>query len=144
MLIFFSAKEILDINNEAKIAIFNKNMKSEVLKTGKSTGITNGYIYNRKLTIEFWQGKGHYKFSNCYGIKSNNDHDHFAKIGDSGSGVFLVEKDNTLKPLGLFFAYIGKIAVVCKIGKILDELDLKIVKYKTTSENHIYVKKFTI
>lgn len=121
----------MTIINEAEVVIFNK-MNSEVTKTGKSTGKTNGYVSNRKFSLRFWRGKDFYMFSNCYSIEAKNDHDHFANIGDSGSGVFLVGKDGILKPLGLYFGYMGRFAVVCKINNIVEKLNLEIVKYKTT------------
>lgn len=48
--------------------------------------------------------------------------------GDSGSGVFVIEKGQPSKPLGIAFAFQpnGEITVVCKVNSILDKCKLAI------------------
>lgn len=58
----------------------------------------------------------------------------FFKDGDSGSGVYVIENDGTLKPLGIAFAYLqlqSKTAV-CRIDEIVDKFGLQIVRYKNS------------
>lgn len=101
------------------------------MKTGRTTGPTTGYINNRTF-----YGK---KWSDCYSI-SKEKSDDFSKNGDSGSGVFLVKKDETQKPLGILIGGLiqSKLKIVCKIDKVLDKSGLKIVKFVKKSKHKTY------
>lgn len=68
---------------------------------------------------------GYLAFSNCYAIK-NSDNTPFFTHGDSGSGVFVIDND-TLRPLGIAFAFLNSETAVCRIDKIVQELALEIV-----------------
>ena len=48
-------------------------------------------------------------------------------LGDSGSGVFVLnKKDNSLKPLGIAFARYSPLTAVCCKRKIMDAFNVSI------------------
>lgn len=110
-----------------------KKLKFKVSKTGRTTGLTTGYIHDEKLSTRNWK--------DCYCISSGNSVD-FSKRGDSGSGVFLDEKGGTQKPLGILIGGLIKkrIKFVCKIDNVLSKHNLKIVKVAKKSKQ---AKKWT-
>lgn len=144
------------ITEKETVAIYNEDdgiaMKSvEVMKTGRTTGTTLGTLYRsfgeKSMTMRLSsQSEIFYTFKDVYVILNKGEP--FSRPGDSGSGVFVVEKtqegDKPGKALGILFAglysenassekafskevYLKK-TYVCKIAKILDTLGLKIVR----------------
>lgn len=144
------------------VAIYNEDdgiaMESvEVMKTGRTTAITFGQLdqTNEEDSIRLYhppQSDNWYPFEDVY-VVQNNLGEAFFEPGDSGSGVFVVEKteegNKPGKALGILFAgtcseevsseevsseeafskeVYPEEAYVCKIAKILDTLGLKIVR----------------
>lgn len=68
---------------------------------------------------------GYLAFSDCYAIK-DSDNGPFFTHGDSGSGVFVIDNDS-LRPLGIAFAFLNSETAVCRVDKIVQELGLEIV-----------------
>lgn len=104
-----------------------------VTKSGRTTGETVGSLQHYVLSVKVdksFLSRGYFAFFNCYAI--GNSKEIFFKEGDSGSGVSVIEKDKTLKPLGIAFAYMKSQTAVCRIGEIVDKLDLEIVKYNAS------------
>lgn len=81
--------------------------------------------------------RGYIAFFNCYAIEDITEQEAFFRQGDSGSGVFVIEKDETLKPLGIAFASLFSQTAVCKIDSIIDKLDLTIVRYREDKQNQM-------
>lgn len=103
-----------------------------VTKLGRTTGKTYGDLTDNSLTVKVdrsSRSKQYMTFYNCYAIENKSKNDFFFKEGDSGSGVFVNGKDESLKPLGIAFAFLLSQTAVCRIDTIVDKLDLKIVKY---------------
>lgn len=109
--------------------MFVREMKGKrVIKTGRTTGTTVGILNEHLLSIRinsFLSGLGYLSFFNCYAV----DTPEFFKEGDSGSGVFLIEKNGISKPLGIAFAFMDSCTAVCRIDTIVDVLNLTIVRY---------------
>lgn len=80
--------------------------------------------------------RGYFAFFNCYAI-GNTNNDVFFREGDSGSGVYVIENDGTLKPLGIAFAYMNSQTAVCGVNEIVERLNLKIVKYLTSQSLNV-------
>lgn len=113
------------VNEEEDLIDFKPN-KYMAKKTGRATGETTGYISNTSGSFK----KNGREMYDCYSI-SQDESGVFSKKGDSGSGVFLVRADESLKPLGILIGgfEISQIKFVCKIDKVLEELQLKIVQF---------------
>lgn len=103
-----------------------------VTKTGTATETTRGRLMDDTLSLDFDISGIKFESDSCYSIEyiDIND-DPFFREGDSGSGVYVIDKDTgkPIKPLGIAFAYTNWRTAVCKIGEIVDELDLQIVRY---------------
>lgn len=119
--------EELTLVNEEELKPFEPN-KFEVRKTGRTTGETTGFIEDTTFSIDKWL--------DCYKISKHKSVE-FSKKGDSGSGVFLVEKDGTQKPLGILLGNLkrSKHKLVCKIDRVLDNHGLKIVKFAPKTQH---------
>lgn len=53
----------------------------------------------------------------------------FFKIGDSGSGVYLIDrKGSRIQPLGIAFGRYSGFTLVCKIKHIAERFDLSVLK----------------
>lgn len=98
-----------------------------VTKTGIATGTTTGYIDDMEYDFQFFYRNDQYIFYDCYCIVKEGE-DRFAEERDSGSAVFVVEKNGILKPLGILFAIVAEYTAVCKIKEIIEERRLRIVK----------------
>lgn len=100
-----------------------------VMKTGRTTGSTNGLFINDSLyfSVKNNQDDGRiYLFPNCYGILDFENKPFFKK-GDSGSGIYL---DNSEKIVGIGIA-ISKdfqsnrnITIACKIQEIVEAFNI--------------------
>lgn len=142
-------KEELTVVSEEDLKPFQQK-KFKVTKTGKTTGQTTGYIHDITFSSKKWfdcysiskyksDDFSAKKWFDCYSIFKYKSDD-FSKKGDSGSGVFLVEKDETQKPLGILLGGLTrrKLKIVCKIDTVLDKLGLKIVRYAKRSKREKY------
>lgn len=122
-------EEMTIINENDMPSSTEHEKRVHVIKTGRATGTTTGYIKEMSFDCRFIQQNDCYTFYDCYGIAQEGK-EIFAKYRDSGSAVFVVEINGTLKPLGILFAIIGPITAVCKIDEIIEERCLRIVKIK--------------
>lgn len=109
------------------------------MKLGRTTEKTFGELTDDSLSIKVpvdtsCLSKGYIDFFNCYAIKNIAGKEAFFSQGDSGSGVFVEEKDTPLKPLGIVFASLLSQTAVCKIDTIVNKLDLTIVRYTRTED----------
>lgn len=126
-------KETVEIYNEDD-ELSEKMVK--VTKIGRTTGITFGELDGEMESIQMEHPAGsdrYYIFYSPYVVYSIPEERHFFEPGDSGSGVFVVEKtkegDKPGKAVGILFAgAISEEAYVCKIARILDTLGLTIVR----------------
>lgn len=99
------------------------------MKCGKSTGTTYGTLSSCNFSVRVSEplcSDKYFIFKNCYAVINNKQEKPFLGEGDSGSGVFVVDQD---KALGIAFSSLGEYTIVCKIEEILENLDLKIVRY---------------
>lgn len=125
----FAGKEILPVVKEDDLTFDG----DRVTKKGRTTGTTIGYLVDNSLSVRInksFPSKGCFCFCNCYAIENNTEDQPFFEAGDSGSGVYVIEKENTLKPLGIAFAKSCLYTAVCKIDKIVEKLNLEIVRYR--------------
>lgn len=119
--------------NRTTVPVFNDDYRIfagnfKVVKSGKATGLTEGKLMHGFLSIKVdsqFLAPGYLAFFNCYAIK-NSDNGPFFTHGDSGSGVFVID-DDTLRPLGIAFAFLNSETAVCRVDKIVQELALEIV-----------------
>lgn len=107
--------------------------KTRVTKRGQTTYITYGKLVEANFAINIPKTSRNewFTFINCYRIENEDDKKPFFEAGDSGSGVFVIDKDNgQFKPLGIAFASnpINKSTVVCKIEPIITDFDLSVYK----------------
>lgn len=111
----------------------------EVMKTGRKTDTTFGYLIDPKKH-EFLSARldstchsiQHYVFKMPYVVKDKDESERFFLRGDSGSGVFLLgETGLPEKALGIAFGYLYKkpYTFVCNIEDILEKLGLKLVRW---------------
>lgn len=106
--------------------------ETKVTKSGRTTGTTIGDLKDDSLTFRvetFFMSRGFIAFYNCYAVENILGMNDFFKQGDSGSGVFVIENGQTLKPLGIAFAFLSSQTAVCKINRIINKLDLTIMRY---------------
>lgn len=104
-----------------------------VKKRGRTTGDTFGKLVNDCMYVRVYSTKVHgryYEFKNCFAVKQKDETTFFDK-GDSGSGVFLNDKkDNSLKPLGIAFAFFRSKTAFCKIRQITDSFKVSVYGYE--------------
>lgn len=133
----FAEKEALPIVNDKDL---NFDGETKVTKSGRTTGTTIGDLTDDSLTVRVdtsFLSRGYIAFFNCYAVEDITEQEAFFRQGDSGSGVFVIEKDETLKPLGIAFASLFSQTAVCKIDSIIDKLDLTIVRYREDKQNQM-------
>lgn len=115
--------EVMDENS----LIYDRSTK--VLKRGNVTGKTNGILISNTASIAIrteWNNEYVYQFDNCYEIRGSEQGKPFFKAGDSGSAVFVHERDE-LKPLGIAFAYSAdETTFTCRIDQIVQAFNLSI------------------
>lgn len=98
-----------------------------VRKKGRVTGITEGILVSGVSTIVVRNGVSplKYRFDYCYRIINMPGVKNFFKPGDSGSGVYLIDKEGEKKPLGIAFAYTEDgDTLACRIENITRAFDL--------------------
>lgn len=84
-----------------------------------------------------WKGVWYnFPFYNAYVVDKIAKNQLFAKLGDSGSGVFVEEDDKPDKALGILMgiATESQETFVCKIDTILNILGLELVRYRENNE----------
>lgn len=107
--------------------VFNGTMY--VKKRGRTTGDTIGKLVGDSMFVRVYSTQVHresYDFENCFAVKQTDDDATFFERGDSGSGVFLIDEDNSLKPLGIAFASFCSKTAVCKIRQIADAFNVSV------------------
>ena len=121
--------ELLEI---AEPAFFSSG-HVHVMKKGTATGVTRGVYDGLFLSINLRFEKSptapFFIFENCYRIKDKKEQ--FADSGDSGSGVYLLDKeDSRVKALGIVFARYPyqSATIVCKVKHIADSFNLTFIK----------------
>lgn len=112
----------------------------EVMKTGRKTDTTFGYLIDPKKheilsarLDSICHSNRHYVFKMPYVVKDKDESKRFFLRGDSGSGVFLLgETGLPEKALGIAFGYLYQkpYTFVCNIEDILEKLGLKLVRYR--------------
>lgn len=120
---------------------YDRSMK--VLKRGGKTGETEGYLSDDSLSVCLDQVSNDnnsddgsfYFFDRCFGIDSIDRP--FFECGDSGSGVFLIERGEQIKPLGIAFAkhLITQKTAVCRINEIVNAFNLCVYQYEESMES---------
>lgn len=110
------------------------NGSVSVKKVGRATGKTVGKLVSDCLYVRVYPTQVHetyYEFQNCFAVEPEENGSLFFDKGDSGSGVFVIDKkDNSLKPLGIAFAFLCSKTAVCKIGQITDAFNVSVYEYE--------------
>lgn len=102
----------------------------KVTKKGNKTGVTYGIIHEVVTSARIYSNTDtefgrFYSFNNCYCVRDVRNDKPFFEIGDSGSGVFLIDEHNRrIVPLGIAFAR-GRFGF-SKIKHIAEKFQLKI------------------
>ena len=97
--------------------------------TGKTRGVYGGFFMSEKVDFKESSNGVFFIFENCYRIRDKEGQ--FFDDGDSGSGVFLLDKeDSKVKVLGIAFArsLYQCATLVCKVNHIADRFNLSIIK----------------
>lgn len=125
--LFYVEKELLTVATEDDL-IFEVDI---VTKRGTATGTTYGYLMDDSLSLKMEVSGVYFQCSNCYVIESINNDDPFFLEGDSGSGVYVIDKYSRkpIKPLGIAFAFKDWQTAVCNISETVDALGLQIVRF---------------
>lgn len=125
--LFYIGKETLTVATEDDYIL----KKDIVTKRGTTTGTTYGYLMDDSLSLKMEVSGVKFECFSCYAIENINDEDPFFLEGDSGSGVYVIDKykRKPIKPLGIAFGFTNWLTAVCNINKIVDELGLQIVRY---------------
>lgn len=137
----FVEKEALPIVNDEELDF---DGETKVTKSGRTTGTTIGDLTDDSLTVRVdtsFLSRGYIAFFNCYAVENITEQNAFFRQGDSGSGVYVMEKDETLKPLGIAFASLFSQTAVCKIDSIIQKLDLKIVRYLDNKQTQLLMSQ---
>lgn len=137
----FAEKEALPIVNDEELDF---DGETKVTKSGRTTGTTVGDLTDDSLTVRVdtsFLSRGYIAFFNCYAVENITEQNAFFRQGDSGSGVYVMEKEETLKPLGIAFASLFSQTAVCKIDSIIQKLDLKIVRYLDNKQTQLFMSR---
>lgn len=108
---------------------------SKVMKIGGTTGETGGLLTGNTFSVCVDKDVGgFYYFARCFSIESIGRP--FFELGDSGSGVFLMENGKPTKPLGIAFAklMINHDTAVCRIDKIVEAFGLRVCQNEEPME----------
>ena len=115
------------------------------MKKGATTNVTLG-IYDglcllATLRFGIQQNGPFYYFEKCYRIL--DDDDEFFERGDSGSGVFLIDRNSSrIQPLGIAFGRCIGSTLVCNIKHIAERFQFSILKDSfSTSYLNEYLSK---
>lgn len=114
----------MEIANENDLPNFKGTL---VRKKGKTTGETEGILRSNMASVSVVNtaSPARYQFSNCYEIINKLGHPPFFKPGDSGSGVFIIDRNGKKKAVGIAFAYrLDGTTYACRIDKITQALNV--------------------
>lgn len=92
-----------------------------VRKKGRASGETEGILVSGMSTVfvNDFKSPFKYQFDYCYEIKSKNANEKFFEQGDSGSGVYLIDRKGKKTPIGIAFAHrLDGTAYACRIEQI--------------------------
>ncbi len=109
--------EILEVGEPSGWA--EPELRAEVIKSGRTTGLTHGEIGVVEATIDVLYGLERVRFVGQCVVTTPG----FSAGGDSGSAVIL--PDST-RVVGLLFAGSGEATVFTPIGRVLSALDVEI------------------
>lgn len=106
----------------------------KVKKTGRTTATTFGILEGIMVSVKDLPKSDSglpMRFNLVYHVKDIDSDEPFFESGDSGSGVFVVGEKIDI-PLGIAIGSSDKdeCTFVCKIDKVLEDLDIDIVNYK--------------
>lgn len=138
----FTEREILQFVDIQNLA--NQEMVM-VTKTGKATGKTEGVLRRGALFANMCISvcKKRFYLPGLYIVHDKDNGNPFFEKGDSGSGVFVVGKDNKEYVLGIGIAVNVNVdgqkreTYVCKIDQIIKNLELTLVKYTEEGQQQI-------
>ena len=103
----------------ATAAVF---MNQKVMKYGRTTGLTKGFVYVFNATVNVGYSSGVARFKNQIIITPGK----FSAGGDSGSLVVVLEGADARKPVGLLFAGSRRFTVINPIGAVLNRFNVTI------------------
>ena len=91
-----------------------------VRKSGRTTGLTSGFIsaVNVTVVVSYGAGCGKYTFKNQFVVGGPG----FSAAGDSGSPV--VDNTSDVHPVGLLFAGSSTVTICNPIDEVLRALDV--------------------
>lgn len=79
------------------------------MKLGRIIGIIFGDLMDDSLIVRvdmFFLFRGYIVFFNCYVVENIIEQNVFFRQGDFGLGVYVMEKDEILKFLGIVFVFL--------------------------------------
>lgn len=126
-ILFFAEHFEVRLTNEQDLK-FNGTMY--VTKIGRTTGKTTGLLSRENESISIPNRNvdgGFCEFEDCYSVENGNPNSPFFDLGDSGSGVFLLDNfGNSNKGLGIAFATGCEKTYVCKLKEIVKQFNLSV------------------
>lgn len=123
-MIFFVEQVLMEIANENDLHNFKGTL---VRKKGKTTGETEGILRSNmsSVSVDNIASPARYQFNNCYEIINRLGHPPFFKPGDSGSGVYIIDRYGKKKAVGIAFAHrLDGTTYACRIDKITHALNV--------------------
>lgn len=106
-----------------------------VRKKGRATAETEGVLVSGMSTVLVNDSVSpvKYQFDFCYEIKSKNADEQFFKPGDSGSGVYLIDREGRKKPIGIAFAHrLDGTAYACRIEQVTRAFNVSLYDVEET------------
>jgi hypothetical protein len=100
-------------------------LNMDVMKYGRTTRLTHGYISAINVTVDVGYDAGTAQFVKQIFIREDNGGD-FSRFGDSGALIVGSGGDDDLRPVGLLFASGGGITVANPIDFVFDEFGIQI------------------
>lgn len=100
-----------------------------VRKQGKVTGETEGILVSGMMTIRVDNVASplKYRFDFCYKIINKHGYRRFFEPGDSGSGVYLLDRRGNKRPVGIAFAFgLNGDTYVCRIAHVTRAFELSL------------------
>jgi hypothetical protein len=109
---------------EPKVATVDPQLDLDVMKYGRSSALTSGYIDTINATVIVHYEGGDARFVNQMIIESDTPSVDFTLPGDSGSLVVVDGGDDDRKPVGLIFASGKGYTVANPINAVLNALNV--------------------
>lgn len=114
----------MEIANENDLS----NVRGTVVrKKGRTTGETEGILISGTSSVSVVNiaSPARYQFNYCYEIINKPGLPPFFEPGDSGSGVFVIDRCGKKKAVGIAFAHrLDGTTYVCRIDQILHALNV--------------------